>query len=124
MLASHARSVRCGVRACRRPLFAEAEAEKRLQAVRESIEEIEAALRTLGTKGLPWDPDIKASDDFLVPLFRTYFGKLGLPNLMQKKNFYELADYVPEPDLAPEIADVLDVIAEVVSSAMPAEGSD
>ena len=106
------------------PLFAEAEAEKRLRAMHESIEEIEAALRTLGNKGLPWDPDIKASDDFLVPLFHTYFGKLGLPNLMQKKNFYELADYVPEPDLAPEITDVLDAIAEVASSATPAEGQD
>ena len=92
--------------------------------MRESIEEIEAALRTLGTKGLPWDPDIKASDDFLVPLFRAYFGKLGLPNLMQKKNFYELADSVPEHDLAPEITDVLDAIAEVASSATPAEGQD
>lgn len=43
---------------------------------------------------------------------------------MQKKHFYELADYVPEPDLAPEIADVLDAIAEVASSATPAKGSD
>ena len=105
------------------PLFAEAESKKRLQAMRESIGEIETALRTLGTKGLPGDPDIKASDDFLVPLFRAYFGKLGLPNLMQKKNFYELADHVPEHDLAPEITDVLDTIAEIASSATPAEGS-
>ena len=84
--------------------------------MRESIGKIETALRTLGTKGLPWDPDIKASDDFLVPLFRAYFGKLSLPNLMQKKNFYELADSVPEHDLAPEIADV--------TSSMLAESRD
>ena len=72
------------------PLFAKTEAEKRLRAMRESIEKIEAALRTLGSKGMPWDPDIKASDDFLVPLFRAYFGKLGLPNLMQEEELLRI----------------------------------
>ena len=102
------------------PLFEEAEADKRLAAMHEAIAEIESALKTLG-KGSPWDPDIKASDDFLVPLFETYFEKLGLPNLMAKKNFYELAEHVPRSEMDPEIVEKLDAVARVAVSAAPAE---
>ena len=102
------------------PLFEEAEADKRLAAMHEAIAEIESALRTLG-KGSPWDPDIKASDDFLVPLFEAYFEKLGLPNLMAKKNFYELAEHVPRSEIDPEIVEKLDAVARVAVSAAPAE---
>ena len=102
------------------PLFTEAEANRRLAAMREAIAEIESALKTLG-KGSPWDPDIKASDDFLVPLFEAYFEKLGLPNLMAKKNFYELAEHVPRSEIAPEIVEKLDAVARVAVSAAPAE---
>ena len=98
------------------PLFDRAEATRRLEAMRASIAEIEAAMRTLG-KDSPWSRDVKASDDFLTPLFRTYFGKIGLPNLMTKKNFYELAEYVPEAEIDPEIAEKLDAIAEVAEGA-------
>ena len=102
------------------PLFEEAEADKRLAAMHEAIAEIESALKTLG-KGSPWDPDIKASDDFLVPLFEVYFEKLGLPNLMAKKNFYELAEHVPRSEMDPEIVEKLDAVARVAVSAAPAE---
>ena len=105
------------------PLFEEAEADKRLAAMHEAIAEIESALRTLG-KGSPWDPDIKASDDFLVPLFETYFEKLGLPNLMAKKNFYELAEHVPRSEIDPEIVEKLDAVARVAVSAAPAEAPE
>ena len=61
------------------------------------------------------------SDDFLTPLFRTYFGKLGLPeDLMSKKSFYELAEHVPPDELDPEIREKLDAIAAVAASARPA----
>ena len=73
---------------------------------------------TLG-KGSPWSVDVKVSDDFLTPLFEEYFGKLGLPNLMAKKNFYELADYVPEDQIDPEIGDKLEAIASVAERAAP-----
>ncbi len=102
------------------PLFTGAEAKRRLKAMHEAIAEIESALKTLG-KGSPWDPDIKASDDFLVPLFEAYFEKLGLPNLMAKKNFYELAEHVPRSEIAPEIVEKLDAVARVAVSAAPAE---
>lgn len=102
------------------PLFREQEAEKRLGAMRQAIAEVTSALTTLG-KGSPWDPDIKVSDDFLKPLFEAYFKKLGLPNLMAKKNFYELAEYVPDGEIAPEILEKLDAIARVAESAEPLE---
>ena len=101
------------------PLFTAAEAERRLQAMRESIDEIESALQTL-RKGAPWDADVKASDEFLDPLFRSYFMKLDLPNLMAKKNFHELAVYVPDGDVDREIREKLDAIAGVAEQAVPA----
>src|SRR5271157_963345 len=101
------------------PLFGEAEAQRRLAAMRESITELEAALKTLG-KGSPWDPNTKVSDDFLAPLFQNYFKKLGLPNLMAKKNFYELASLVPRTKIGPEIRQKLDAIVAVADSAQPA----
>ena len=101
------------------PLFTAAEADRRLQAMCEAIDAVESALKTLG-KGSPWDADIKASDDFLNPLFEAYFEKLGLPNLMAKKKYYELADYVPDSEIDPEIREKLDAIARVAESATPA----
>lgn len=98
------------------PLFASTESERRIKAMRESIEEIQAALDKLG-KGSPWDMNTKVSDDFLTPLFKTYFKKLGLYNLMDKKNFHELANYVPVEKLDQEIKEKLDSIAEVANKA-------
>ena len=97
------------------PLFSSAGAENRLSRMREAIQEVQSALEMLN-KGSPWSPDIKASDDFLDPLFRTYFKKLDLRNLIAKKNFYELADHVPEGEIDPEIREKLDVIAQVAQS--------
>ena len=100
------------------PLFAMAEANDRTVAMGEAITEVEAAMETLG-KGSPWSPNSKVSDDFLTPLFRAYFQSLNLPNLMNKKNFHELADYVPEEDIAPEVLEKLDRIADVAQLTVP-----
>ena len=102
------------------PLFAPMEAERGLDAMRTSIEEIESAMATLG-KGSPWETDAKVSDDFLTPLFSAYFKNLGLPNLMNKSSFHELAEYVPEEEIAPEITEKLDAIARTAEAAKPAE---
>ena len=100
------------------PLFTEAETKIRLNTMNEAIKEVETALTTFG-KGSPWSANIKASDDFLDPLFRAYFKKLGLPNLMAKKNYYELAKYVPDDEIDPEIHEKLDAIVRVAESATP-----
>ncbi|MDE0514070.1 MAG: hypothetical protein OXI88_20075 [Gammaproteobacteria bacterium] len=62
---------------------------------------------------------MKVSDEFLAPLFKIYFKKISLPNLMSKKSFYELANYVPEDEIAPEISEKLDAIVAVAESATP-----
>lgn len=94
------------------PLLAMAESADRLKAMNEAIEEVEAAMETLG-RGSPWSADAKVSDDFLTPLFRAYFQRLELPNLMNKKDFYELAEYVPEAEIDSEIGEKLNAIAQV-----------
>jgi hypothetical protein len=98
------------------PLFSEAEAERRVAAMRESIAELETALKTLG-KGSPWHADTKVSDDFLVPLFQNYFKRLQIPNLMAKRNFYELAFFVPREKIDREIGEKLDAIVKVAATA-------
>lgn len=100
------------------PLFAAAEGNRRLQAMRESIAEIEQALKRL-RKGSPWGRDIKASDEFLEPLFESYFEKLELPNVMRKKNYHVLAEYIDQSEIDPEITAKLDAIAAAAEAAMP-----
>ena len=100
------------------PLFTAAEADRRVRVMRTAIDEIQSALRTLG-KGSPWDADIKASDEFLTPLFAAYFAGLGLPNLMAKRNFYVLAEYVPDNEIDSEIGDKLDAVVRIADSATP-----
>ena len=100
------------------PLFTASELDRRLSAMREAIGEVRTAMETLG-RGSPWSEDAKVSDDFLTPLFQRYFQKLGLPNLMNKKDFYELADHVPEDELDPEITEKLDAIAQTAAEAQP-----
>ncbi|MBL8540964.1 MAG: AAA family ATPase [Betaproteobacteria bacterium] len=86
----------------------------------EAITEITAALAALG-KSDPWQGDLKASDEFLDPLFAKFYEKLGLLNLMRKTDYHTLAPYVPEGELDPEIRDKLDRIAKVAAQAKPAE---
>ena len=82
----------------------------------ETIAEIEQALKTLG-KGSPWDSNTKVSDDFLDPLFKSFFQKFSMPNLMQKTNYHTLTRYVPKDQIDPEISTVLDAILEVAEEA-------
>ena len=85
------------------PLFTSAEEGKRQNAMGQAIEEVESVLKTLG-KGSPWNADIKASDDFLVPLFKSYFETLGLPNLMARKISTSWRSTSPIARLIPRLA--------------------
>lgn len=93
------------------------------QVMEDSITEIAQALAALG-KADPWGADIKASDDFLNPVFRMFFEKLKLPNLMAKTDYHTLVPFVPRERIDPEVSQILDRIAEVASSAMRAEEPD
>ena len=103
------------------PLFASAESERNIRAMRESIEDL-VAPAALRNPADPWWVNVKASDDFLDRVFEAYLGKLGLPrSLMRKADYHSLASFVPEQLIDPEIASVLDSIVAVSqrASAIP-----
>jgi hypothetical protein len=86
--------------------------------MQEAMDKVAEALRTLGRPD-PYGPEVKASDDFLGPVFQRYFEKLGLRNLMQKTDYHILARFVPRELLDPEISAKLDLIVEVAERAKP-----
>lgn len=99
-------------------LFDEKDRERRLPAMQEAIEEVEAALRTLN-KLDPWGEDTKSTDDFLDPLFRKFFGKLQLPIQFRKSDYYRLAEMLDPGDIDPEVAEKLDAIRRIHDQARP-----
>ncbi len=101
-------------------LFGRAESENREQVMRACIQEIGSALRTL-RRIEPWSADIKATDDFLDPLFQLYFDKLKLPNLLRKTDYHVLARLLPRENIEPEIIAKLDGIVAVAQKAQPKE---
>jgi len=88
-----------------------------------AIKEIEESLQKL-SKPSPWSVEIKASDDFLDPLFKLYYEKLDLPNLMNKNDYHVLARYVPREALDKEVGQVLDQIVNVADKAQPARSEE
>ncbi len=100
------------------PLFEHAERERLRRAMTEAIDEVTSALATLG-RPTPFSADIKASDDFLEPVFAKFFAKIGLPNLMRKSDYHTLAQFVEPGELGSEVREVLDAIVEVARAAKP-----
>lgn len=96
------------------PLFSQ----QWVEAMEASIEEVEKAMATLG-KGSPWSPDTKVTDDFLDPLFKAFFKRVSLPNLLRKTDYHVLARYLRPEDLDPEIREVLDELERVAAMAKP-----
>lgn len=84
----------------------------------ETIDEIEKALETLGSPS-PWGPDIKASDEFLDRVFRRFYEKLALPNLMRKTDYHTLAQFVSAGALDNELSEVFDELVAVAAQARP-----
>lgn len=97
------------------PLFAQ----EWRYAMEQAINDVEQALRMSGKD--PWSDDIKASDEFLTPLFQQFYAILQRPNLMSKTNVHVLAKHVPLPAIDAEIVQVLDAILEVAQRARPVE---
>jgi ABC-type hemin transport system ATPase subunit len=101
-------------------LFGRAEADRRVQTMRECIKEITTALQTLGRPN-PWSADVKASDDFLNPLFDLFFQKIGLPNLLRKTDYHALASLVPKEKIDSDVVAKLDGIFAVAQKAKSKE---
>lgn len=93
-------------------LFESAQATNRVFVLDQCIAELEQALRITG-KPEPWGPDIKATDDFLDPLFRLFYERLGIPQQTFKRDYHVLAEYLPIDSIDPEVASVLDAIVDV-----------
>ncbi|MFM7733326.1 MAG: ATP-dependent nuclease [Cyanobium sp.] len=101
------------------PLFESVEAARFRALMRRCVEERvpPVALRNPGDR---WWHTVKASDEFLDPVFETFFLELALPNLMRKTDYHRLADLVPIDLIDPEVSLVLDQVVAVASSARPA----
>ena len=100
-------------------LFAQAESERRVEIMRSCIAQLGEALDTLGRPS-PWSADIKATDDFLTPLFHRYFQTLGLPaHTLRKSDYHELVAFLPMEAVEAEIIEKLDAIVAVAARARP-----
>ncbi|MEK7637648.1 MAG: AAA family ATPase [Patescibacteria group bacterium] len=99
-------------------LFGIAEGDRREESMRAAIEEVSSALLTLG-KSDPWSGEIKATDDFLDPVFKAFFKKLGLPLVFRKADYHQLAGLVPRAAIPGEVSAKLDAIAAVAKDARP-----
>ena len=86
------------------------------------IEELIEASRKL-EKPEPFTAKNKASD-FLDLLFKNFAKSLKLPrlSLLQKKDFYELIDYMQPDDINLEVTTVLNHIHAIAERATPYSG--
>jgi hypothetical protein len=87
------------------------------QVMQETINQIESTMRDQGKD--PWSAKIKASEEFLGPLFKQFFERLRLKNGMRKTDYHKLADFVPKEKIDPEIEKILNKIVDVASKAKP-----
>ena len=83
-------------------------------SMEDAISEVEGARRILGQTS-PWDGDTKVSEDFLEPLFRSFFDKTGMTGQVPKSDYHFLANYMEVSNIDPEIVSVLDSIVELSS---------
>jgi ABC-type hemin transport system ATPase subunit len=70
-----------------------------------------------------WWARTKATDEFLDPLFSAFFKQVGLPNLMRKTDYHELASLLSAERIAPDVVAKLNAIAEVARRATPTSRS-
>lgn len=101
-------------------LLEQAESVNRLEILNICINEIVNALK-LTSKPDPWGPDIKVTDEFLDPLFKLYYERLGIPQQTFKRDYHGLADVVPIAELPIEVKEVLDDLFAAASKSAPAE---
>ena len=95
-------------------LLDNSEISEREDKIKKEIDKLEEASKILNRPG-PFSDDIKASDDFLVPLFENFTASLEKSESMplQKKDFYKLVGFLPPEEIDEEVKVALDTIADV-----------
>ena len=89
-----------------------------LQSMEDAIAEVESARRILGQTS-PWDGDTKVSEDFLAPLFRSFYEKTGMSDQVSKSDYHFLVACMEPGDVDAEVVTVLDSIVSVAMQARP-----
>jgi hypothetical protein len=103
-------------------LIEQAESKRRLEILDQVVQELESALR-ITNQPSPWGADIKVTDQFLDPLFKNFYERLGTPQRIFKRDYHGLAEAIPIGEIDPEITEVLDEIYAVSQRAKPAGGN-
>ncbi len=98
------------------PLFEHAAKPVRRLAMEEEIAEFEKALAKTGRPS-PWSSEIKASDEFLNPLFQNYSKRLGIPLCIRKNGYSFLAGLLRQGEIDPEVTQKLDAIVRIAKRA-------
>lgn len=103
------------------PLFASSESDRHVRAMNEAINDLVAPAALRDPNDPSWS-NVKASDELLDRIFAAYLGKLNLPkSLMGKSDYHNLARFVPDELIDPEIKKVLDEIYAVSQKGKPVE---
>jgi predicted ATPase len=98
-------------------------AQSAVEAMKSSIDEVRASLSTLKDTDID-HPDLKASDDFLDPVFRTFSRKLSIPLALRKNEYSRLVAHQPLDSISPEVTEKLDRLVAVARRAKPVGGFD
>ncbi len=99
-------------------LFGRSERAHRQSVMLEAIQEINDALSALG-KPTGWSSDVKASDEFMEPVFRRFSDKLGIPLVARKGRFYELVKLMKPEEVDAEVREKLDLIHDIATRSQP-----
>lgn len=67
---------------------------------------------------------MKASDEFLDLVLPEFFRQLGVRPDLPKAQYFRLVPHIPDELMSPEVAAVLDDIADVAARARPASDED
>ena len=108
-------------------LIGREEKKQKIKIMKEEIRKFEEAMSTLG-KPAPFSSDIKASEEFLEPLFQNFFNAVASPipgespQVTRKKDFHRLVKYIPENEVDPEVTEKLNAIKICAKRAKPYKG--
>ena len=112
------------VRELKDDLFDYTKKEEQQQKMKEEITKLEKAIQILGNPA-PFSKDIKASDDFLTPLFKNFLASASpnisdnVPSYLLKRDFHKLVPFIPNDEIDLEVEEKLNEIMIVAQKAKP-----